>query len=488
MLNEKLAKLGLQIDDASDNADIEMLEQSLAECDLLIEEMDSYNCSILYFYKANCYSAIRTIEKQFQDDTWDWHQEKRILEILNLRQAIKEDGFEQLEDLMKCKILTNLANSLSSLGRVIEANKYYERALAQIDNFAMGIGNKAIGLFHYAQHLYDGGHAGAFFFYINKELSRFDTESLLWDCGIQKDALTAFHKYKKYTDGILNDIQFNHNFDFNNFSLGEGEDEQDYREWCLKNKLFINPLNDLLQAKIAATDIFHLPDHIYNINEDPRFPKYFNILKQELITSRYMLYEFGAMQLDHLSDNDVFLENGLDGVEFGYRNELLKNSLRISYSIFDKIALFLNDYMKVGLKVDGLNFRNIWGKYQNKKLELFPCFANNDNWPLRGLYFLSKDLYSPNFKDVAEPEAREVHEIRNMAEHRYLGIQEYAAQVDNTDYMKYITVDDLHSKALKMLSLAREGLIYLSLAMHVEESKHDEDDSELLAVLQSHSL
>jgi len=150
--------------------------------------------------------------------------------------------------------------------------------------------------------------------------------------------------------------------------------------------------------------------------------------------------------------------------------------LRVSYSIFDKIALFLNDYMNIGLKVDGVNFRNIWGAYNNKKqkLEIRSCFLDSENWLLRGLYFLSKDLYAPNFIDVAEPQARELHCIRKMAEHRYLGIQEYPVQIDDTEYLKYITVDDLADKALKMLQLSREALIYLSLAMHIDERKREE--------------
>lgn len=489
MLDEKLTKLGLQIDNALDNLDRKTLEQSLIECELLIEETDSYNRSILYFYKANCYAVIRAIEKQFQDDTWDWYQEKRVLEILNLRQAVKEDAFEQLGNLMKCKILTNLANNLRVLGRAVEAITYYDKVLLLIDNFAMAIGNKSIGLFDYGKHLYDDNYQLLFFSHAYKELGRFGTEPLLWDSGFDHNAKEYFQQYENYIGNLLKDHDLDNNCKPDNVSLGRSKKEQNYRKWCLKHKLFLNPLNDLIQNNTVAIDNLHLPDHVYKITEDIRFPKYFNILKQEFVTARYMLYEFETGKFDHFSDNGVVLENCLDGVWFGYRNEVLKNSLRVSYSIFDKIALFLNDYMNIGLSVESLNFRKIWGKYKNKELELFPCFTNNENLPLRGLYFLSKDLYSPNFKDVAEPEARELNDIRNMAEHRYLEMQEYVNNVDDTDYIKYITIDDLHSKALKMLSLAREGLIYLSLAMHVEEGRRDDERSDkLMVTIQSEPL
>ncbi|MDT3297420.1 LA2681 family HEPN domain-containing protein [Shewanella sp. SP2S2-6] len=475
MLNKETEDLGLEIDIAFDNNDISKLEVLLVSCDSLMENETSENYSVLYFYKANCYAALRMIERKDVDDTWSWHQERLVAEILNLRKALAEPGFEKLHEIIQCKILTNIANGMSSLGRVIESISYYEEALSRIDNFAMALGNKAIGQVHYGQHLYDHGHSGIFFFHANKELNRFGSEPLLWDCGIQQDALDTFMGYRDFTEDVLEDIEFDSKFDFNNFSLGKHQKEQDYRRWCLQHKLFINPLNDVFTATIAANDVLHLPIHFYAVGEEPRFPKYFNLLKQEFIVARHMLYEFTTADFEHYSDNDVLLENGLDGVYLGYRNELLKNSLRISYSIFDKIALFLNDYMRIGLKVDSVNFRNIWGTYnkKNKALEINPCFLERENWLLRGLYFLSKDLYDQNFTDVAEPEARELHIIRKMAEHRYLGIQEYPAQVDDTEYIKYITVDDLADKALKMLELSREALIYLSLAMHIEERKRE---------------
>ncbi len=484
MLDEKLEKLGLEIDLATDNNDQERLEQLLLDCDSFMNNEISENRSLLYFYKANCYAALRVFERKVNNDIWSWQQDRQISEVLNLRRAVAEIGFKQLNKGMQCKILTNIANGLSSLGRTVESIAYYDKVLSLIDNFAMAVGNKAIGLFHYGQHLYDYGHRGIFFFHANKDLSRFGTEALLWDSGIQQDALEDFIGYRDFIGGVLKDIEFDSSFDFNNFSLGENEKEQDYRKWCLQNKLFINPLNDVLCATIAAKDILHLPSHVYAVGEEPRFPKYFNLLKQEFIVARHILYEFNTSDFDHYSDNDVLLENGLDGVHFGYRNELLKNSLRVSYSIFDKIALFLNDYMSIGLKVDGVNFRSIWGTYDKKKqkLEIRSCFLNSENWLLRGLYFLSKDLYAPNFHDVAEPEARELHNIRKMAEHRYLGIQEYPAQVDDTEYLKYITVNDLADKALKMLKLSREALIYLSLAMYKEECKREEARGDGLVV------
>lgn len=491
MIDKKITQLGIDIDTASDNREYEKIEQLLKDCTSLISESSSKNRSILYFYKANCYHILQLIEQKSGDNISTWQQNKVVKQILHLRQSITEVGFGKLEKILKCKIITNLANTLKSLGRYIEANYYYSKALDLIDNFAMAVGNQSLNTQTYCSFLYNTNHCALFYFHINKSLSSFKSKEMLWDSGIQKEAFDIFMNLEKYTAHVLEKISFDKNIKLDDYPLGNSVEEQAYRSWCLSNKLFITPLNDILKENIAANDDLSLPNHIYRIDEEIRFPKYFNLIKQEFITARYMLYKFTISEHNHYTDNQVLLENGLDGVYLGYRNELLKSSFRIAYSIFDKIALFLNDYMNVGLKIKDVNFRSIWGNYNKntKKTEIHTCFLNSNNQLLQGLYFLSKDLYLTKLSDVAEPEAKELNKIRNMSEHRYLGIQEYPAPTQDTDYLYYITVDDLEKKSLKMLHLAREGIIYLALAMHKEECQRQKNrDNELIVSIQSTSL
>lgn len=151
--------------------------------------------------------------------------------------------------------------------------------------------------------------------------------------------------------------------------------------------------------------------------------------------------------------------------------------------MFDKIALFINDYFSVGLKAGSVSFRQIWGKTKNKKFELYPCFEKSNNWPLRGLYYLSKDLFDEGFIYVSLPDAQELASLWNRTEHRFLSLQEYASAVENTDTHSYITIADFEDKTLRMISMARKALIYLSLAMHREEAIRDKDkDGDKLSV------
>ena len=83
---------------------------------------------------------------------------------------------------------------------------------------------------------------------------------------------------------------YDEDFDFNQFTLGATEEERSYRRWCLRERLFLNPLNDQFTESVAAADVLHLPDHTYKIGEVPRFPAYYNLLKQEYVSARYRLF------------------------------------------------------------------------------------------------------------------------------------------------------------------------------------------------------
>ena len=116
----------------------------------------------------------------------------------------------------------------------------------------------------------------------------------------------------------------------------------------------------------------------------------------------------------HFSDRRVVLHNTLDYPSYALAVEKLKAAFGITYSLFDKTAVFLNAYMKLGVDERSIYFRSIWYKNQDSRLRtLRPEFEAYENWPFRGLYWLSKDLFELGFRDVAQPDADALYEIRN---------------------------------------------------------------------------
>ena len=99
------------------------------------------------------------------------------------------------------------------------------------------------------------------------------------------------------------------------------------------------------------------------------------------------------------------------------------------------------------------------------------------NWPLRGLYFLSQDLFDETIKEVAAPDAEELAQLRNQVEHRFLSLQD-SQYGNSTATHKLMELGEFQTKTLRILKTAREAQIYLSLAMYIEESARQEDSAE----------
>ena len=108
-----------------------------------------------------------------------------------------------------------------------------------------------------------------------------------------------------------------------------------------------------------------------------------------------------------------------------------------------------------------------------------------NNNPLRGLYFLSKDFYTKDkdmeYLELAEPDAKEIADLRNNIEHKYFKIHwikpnesDGELRFDSLAYS--IDESDFEKKVYRLLRCAREALIYLSLSIHIEEKKNDKDD------------
>ncbi len=430
---------------------------------------------VLLYFKANIHSHLGRCAQQQGADQWSWDLRDRVAEILCLRQAIQEEAFSGLDTLFQCRIRTNLGNSLSVLGRSIAAIEQWDLAIAKRPRFAMALGNRAKGLAAYGRNLYDRPHGKLL---LQEALASSELalgKDADWDEGERAATEEIFRRhhanivaYLKQEGPAIADA----------CSLGRGR-ERMFREWALNERLFLNPLNDAGTEAVAARDVMHLPSHGYRLDETPRFPAYFNLLKQEFVSARYRLYSALFRTPPSYIDRDVLLFDMGDGAEYGHRTEELKSAFRAGYATFDKIALFLNDYFMLGVPAGKVSFRKIWWEEDadGKRVGLHAPFKGSQNLPLRGLYYLSKDLFEDSFNEVAEPDSKELALLRNRLEHRFLTFQHFAlGTAGGGDIHIHIGTEAFARRTLRLLKLAREALIYLSMTMFREEELRLERD------------
>jgi hypothetical protein len=230
------------------------------------------------------------------------------------------------------------------------------------------------------------------------------------------------------------------------------------------------------------------PSFSTKVDEPPSLVGFFNQIKQEFASARWLLYEGTRADSVHFSDRGVRLYNTLDYPCHSLAVEKSKIAFRMAYSHFDKLAFFLNEYLHLSIKVRDVYFKTLWYQHRSAKpFPLRPQFANLDNWPFRGLFWLGKDLFEGQFSDVIEPDAQDFYVIRNHLEHSYLKVHEGLLSDDSpglnvfgSNRLAYsITRDELNAKTLKLFKLARAAMIYLMLGMHREESRRVHDEKKL---------
>lgn len=375
---------------------------------------------------------------------------------------------------LEFRIATNLGNIFNFIGRFSEAIEYWDKALEKCPDYAMAQGNKGFALCQYARILYDDGHQGIFLWQARRDL----TKAL--DGNLEGGASESFRETIQYINSILK-VSDNCS-PFDEYKLGNSEQEINYREWVLENRLFLNPLNDLGNKSIAARDVFCLPSIVVDRGESPELYGLYNQIKQEFVSARFLFYQSikNKDSETHYSDKEVLLFDTLDYPKYGLNIEKVKMAFLNSYAILDKIAFLLNHYFKLKIPDQNTSFRNVWYVQKNKRKELRPYFAESKNWPLRGLFWLSKDFYEKDvgFIGSIEPAGKELSSIRNHIAHKYLKVHDEHLWggdghpdrlfIDGLSYS--IRRDQLEFKTLKLLKLVRNALIYSSLGIHFNES------------------
>ncbi|PQA78014.1 LA2681 family HEPN domain-containing protein [Rhodoferax sp. TS-BS-61-7] len=479
-VTESLDVIALLVDHAMDTEDPELNTQVLAWADRLEASLVAgVELVKLDYYRANAWANVNRVARQKLTTTWAWEQEPLERQILLLRRALNRSAFDEMSTLMQCQILTNLGNQLNSVGRFVEARELWSRALDKQPNFWMARFNRGYGQLTYARHLYDGGHREVLA--VDAHTDMMHAINSLGDYPEYGDPRlkASFVEAADYIAKRIDLATFSAEYNPDGFSLGDTEEEKAYRHWCLHQCLFLNPLNDTGPYSIAARDVMQLPTFVTALNEKPVVLGLFNQLKQEFVSARWLYYEGVTMQGMHFSDGDVSLYNTLDYPVFGVAAEKVKLAFRMSYSLFDKMAFFLNHYMKLGIPATQISFRHIWRDKKTGSLK--PEFENTENLPFRGLFWLAKDFFDSELKDTTEPDARNCHDLRNHLEHKYLKLHSMIVPVDPSiskgfdlfkdDLAFSLTVTELEQRTLRMLKLARSALIYFLLGMHQEERR-----------------
>ncbi|WP_064199433.1 LA2681 family HEPN domain-containing protein [Brevibacillus brevis] len=506
MINEDIHTVGLFADKAFDKRDLDTLHKIAEDC-LNWVESGEYNLlekGILAYHGATSYSNYIYLkykgtlsyseninnEQDFEMCLLLFRLSIENLTYYQANEDIKEES-EEFRYVTNYLLMayTNYANLLNTCGRMIKALSYSKIGVER--NFSMAIGNYAGFLMDYAIHDYDNGHQAVFAnksYHLLKEVLELEE--------LDENATEHYTYLKNKLEQWYPTEFLEKRNELKEYSFGDSEDEINYRKWCVENFLFLNTLNDAFPHSISANDILHLPDIISKIDEGSNYHGLFNQIKQEYVSARFMVYDALSFEGAHFSDKDVHLVNTLDYPTYGISIEKMKYSYRSLYSLFDRIAFFINEYFEIGIKERDVSYRSIWQGSVNKGKNSYDLKVNlkskmtgeeTFNLPLVGLYWLCKDIGKEKVKHhYIEPAIEHISKIRHHLEHRYLKVHDsllYPIIKDSfpkrEDPLAFsITVDEFKDAAMKLITYVREGIILLTMAVHLEEqNKRKKEDS-----------
>jgi hypothetical protein len=231
-------------------------------------------------------------------------------------------------------------------------------------------------------------------------------------------------------------------------------------------------LNDLGPYTVATADSIGLATHVVRVDAPYTFASFFGQMKQEYVSARWLLYEGLTVKRPHFSDRDVSLQASEPRPSLSLAIEKVKTAYRTSYSLFDKVAFFMNAYMELGIPEKRVSFRTLWRPGEKEPIR--KQFDSKTNWGFCALYWLAQDFLEKANDEVAEPQARRLSDIRNYVEHKYLRVTVTEAPTAPPDDLALmVSRGQFEGKALHLLKLARSALIYVAIGVRFEEQRRE---------------
>ena len=479
-LFEESSKISKQFDEAIIKGDVARLKVLVQKVERDVETHDIFYRLHIYYSLATAVSAIGLFERgKGEPLSYEILQKqlcyyRKAIALFDEKQIKNETSTALIT--MKAVIYTNYGNALNECGRKIVAIEQYHQALAICPISGMPSGNLGMAYMNYAMLLSDNDG------YIRDCLNHF--AYIFLDLAIESKDPNLFEEARdtfksawslfslEYLDFLKKDIV-----------LPElpklTKAEKSYREWCVENALFLNPLSDIpYKALEFAFDGLLLPPILTSVESGvPIVIGMYNQLKQEYISARYLYYEsLNCKSRPHFSDKRTNIAETLEYAQFSLRIEKLKSAFKTLYGILDKTAFFLNEYYDLGIELEDVTFKTIWLstiKKKKKSYDLKNKLDDSKNLALRSLHWIQREFEDANVQ-YASPQFVRLKEVRNALEHRYTIITMFTKNLDElsqNNVATYISETELYDLTFNLLKLVREAIIGLTLSVIINEKE-----------------
>jgi len=453
---------------------IDLVEKLLCRTD------DSSGLIALKYNLSNGYAAraaiLRNAEKDKEADD-ALQKQKLLLQAILLREA-------DTPAYLLPRVLTNYANLMDYLGRSFEAVDYFIKALLLAPEHPVAMANCSHTIWRLIA--FSGSHQRS----NAREAWRLLNNACEFKEEIVKiagpDALRAYRQRLVELEAEI-DAHFKggvHGHTSNSRCGVHGANEEDWRGMLAADRLILTFCHFPEHACAHVGDDAFFERLIDNIPINwRRFRKLahgLNGIKEDFAAARYIYYHRldEAAQLAQRGALTMYADT-LDYSEFGLGSGLLKASFRLAVDCFDKIAVFLADYLGLQQGKRFVNFNNVWfagASPKKRKLNHELARLMKDNEFLRALRDMQQDWWRQEFPG-------RLKDTRNAATHRTLVLSWLASDLDVDEHGLAWSAEDLEKATLLLLRSLKAAILYVIAFVNFKEARRARDTAGILAPL-----
>lgn len=253
-------------------------------------------------------------------------------------------------------------------------------------------------------------------------------------------------------------------------------EEDRYNKWVNDHWLRLNSYNDIHPQSIIAQDDSLFFNAIFSSKQDPDFGSriftLLNEIKQEYVSARYMLYRyFKDSGSRHFSDKGVRLADNADYSNYSFHIEVAKSAFRALYSLLDKIAYALNEYLDLGEAGSGVSFKDIWYADKKKRVLRKKITDCDKVISLAGLLFIRNDIYGGDDSYLQDENTLRLKAVRNAMEHRAIVVTD-EGEFDDSGLAVRISRSEFEDVAITLISTVRQAIFcFVNTVNHIEYDK-----------------
>jgi tetratricopeptide (TPR) repeat protein len=453
---------GVVIDLGTWTHDETLLTRGIRYTSYALTEIPENKLSVVYHYNvANGLSSLwhirwqNSLPKGEIDDS-HLHAKTHYRKAIDL--ALKWP--DAVDTHLKSQLLVNFANCLDSIGRSVEAVRWYDEALTLNPLMGEALGNKGITLHHLA-----------FLSHGRTHLFLLEAQRLLKTALENSRHPRMTVPFREHYDEITRVIQ-GHEFIHAEEDLPpqpKSAFQEFLIQFCVTHNLYLTPAVFVgSNQTVVYGDPMFINHMVAPIDDNSKFERYvtfLNQIKQDYILARYFLIQsqYRSETID-LIDRDVALYYPIDYSLDGAYIQLLKASMAAAVNVLDKIASFVHDYCRVSSIADrDVKFRNIWSMPRTPYV-LRPELGAKKNLLLTALLDLSLDVRKGGYYE-------RVYEYRNALTHRFLVVHDILISPQENSDIQRVVLDEFVQDCILAMQIARAAVMYLVMFVNVQEDR-----------------